>query len=62
MQATVSDFVISLFNIVRLRIRCKKFFAKGFGNPAEEEEEIPKAIQTVPDVIQTDPDLKQKLP
>jgi len=25
----VSDFVISLFNIVRLRIRCKKLFAKG---------------------------------
>lgn len=33
-----------------------------FGNPLAEEEEIPKAIQTVPDVTQTDPDLKQKLP
>lgn len=35
---------------------------QGYGNPAAEEEEIPKAIQTVSDVTQTDPDLKQKLP
>jgi hypothetical protein len=31
-----------------------------FGNPAAEEEEIPKAIQTVPEVIQTDPENKLK--
>ncbi len=31
-----------------------------FGNPLAEEEEIPKAIQTVPEVIQTDPGNKLK--
>ena len=28
---------------------------QGFGIPAAEEEEVPKAIQTDPDMIQTDP-------
>ena len=40
MQATVSDFVISLFNIARLKIKYKPSLRQGFGNPSEEKKEI----------------------
>lgn len=53
---------IDKINTTPILTDCETLPPKKFGNPLAEEEEIPKAIQTVPDVTQTDPDLKQKLP